>query len=342
MGTARRLDKYYSLVRRVVEEAVELVASGGWDADACGRLGALLGGPEGPLGEAAPRGLQLHLADVLLDALQPRLQPATPAPALLALLEAPLCALRLPEPTLLQRLRDRLFARLLEPPLLAHPAISSLLAPLTDRLFALAADPRTPSPNRKPLYALAHLARKATSSSSSSSAPASAAALQDRKRKRLAASAPSDESSVLPREADGSAPGTAGAEARLAARSADSRAAKRGAKKPRTNLQLPANGAAGAKQLQDKHEGDNEDKHEGEKAEEEEEKEKEEEEKQEEKKREMTLLVRTASALSVGRNLTLHRQLRERPRQARRRAMPRRRQRCGGSACSSRRRISGQ
>ena len=172
-----RIDKYYTLIRQVVVEAVNYARARAWAADACG---ALVGALDAELVRQLPNGPRLHLADVLLEALGVAgadgadeadedgeddggggAEPG-PSAAVLALWLEPFVAqlARTGDAPVVRRVLERLVHPLLaqcrrgrEDPAAAAAWHGELLAWLAARVFAIAAAPATPDANREALYA---------------------------------------------------------------------------------------------------------------------------------------------------------------------------------------------
>ncbi|KAJ8600666.1 hypothetical protein CTAYLR_007431 [Chrysophaeum taylorii] len=147
-----RLDKYYSLARQVVREAI---AFGAWSAES---LAAIARTFDSGVLRRRPNGPRLHFCDVVIDEVR---AVATSTPyddvgPVLALLEPFLALLAASDRAVFSRAVDRVVGDILKHDDL--PLVADLRAALQSRLYRVAADPSTPDSHRAPLYAaLKHL-----------------------------------------------------------------------------------------------------------------------------------------------------------------------------------------
>ena len=176
-----RIDKYYTLIRQVVVEAVAYVRARAWAADACE---ALVGALDAELVRQLPNGPRLHLADVLLEALgvadeagdevaadgdsDGDGEPGPSAAVLVLLLQPFVAQLALTaDAPVVRRVLERLVRPLLEQcrrgreePEAAAAWHGGFVAWLGARAFAIASAPATPDANREALYATAKQCQK--------------------------------------------------------------------------------------------------------------------------------------------------------------------------------------
>ncbi|KAJ7070867.1 nucleolar protein,Nop52-domain-containing protein [Mycena amicta] len=116
-----RLDKYYMLVRRVVNATFRLLAREDWEASACDSYNEMLtreGGPLCPNDIRVPSGLAYHLADVYLEELDKAVATTDPPslPAPLSTLLSPFISLaaQTPTSTTYKRIQSEVFAPLFD------------------------------------------------------------------------------------------------------------------------------------------------------------------------------------------------------------------------------------
>lgn len=181
-----RLDKFYMLMRLALRHSLRALCADALDEQSATAFAALL--QDGLFASGAPRGVQLFGLDQYLTALRGEL-PADAAPAVwMALLDPPLLLLgAVADPHVLQRGTEQLLNPLIEAGAEGEAGeegeagagngeggegapLPRLLCELSERLFDLAADPRTAEANRQALYGLQRRAEQRTEQSGASAA----------------------------------------------------------------------------------------------------------------------------------------------------------------------------
>ena len=231
-----RLDKFYMLMRRSLEQQLRLAAAGGWTADGVQELATMLGGVGGPAHPASPVGVRYFLCDSFLDALRfaTRLggSGAPSGETLMVMLEPFMRMLGAAEDDVMMR---RLIEGVLQTILTGdtdsdddggdddgddddggsegdaaarkqEPPMPRPLAALAERLFTLASDAKTRERNRRLLYALQQRVEAAANAQAAAEAEAASArqtALPAKKRRRTKASGAAEE--VVSSSASGAA-----------------------------------------------------------------------------------------------------------------------------------------